>query len=99
MKATHAVDDWDHFLFRVHANFNTRQAPFPFPVVSDGFVNDLYGGSLVFRDNIVKNSEVSVVIYYAPWCTASFEALQHIEKVSSVFHQQVFQREFKKFFN
>nr|CAB3267392.1 thioredoxin domain-containing protein 11 [Phallusia mammillata] len=68
---------------------NTRPAPVPKQICSSPYVNDVFSGSLVERNWLLSSSEVSLVIYYAPWCVKSIKALKHFSKVAQEYQKQI----------
>nr|XP_009861822.1 thioredoxin domain-containing protein 11 isoform X2 [Ciona intestinalis] len=73
----------------VHSSPQTRSAPQPTPIITHPPIHDLPTGSLVHLQYLLSISEISLVLYYAPWCERSFSSVKELNKTAQVFHKQV----------
>ncbi|CRK94444.1 CLUMA_CG007951, isoform A [Clunio marinus] len=63
----------------------------PVPFFSKGsFVEDYYTGQLSATQTKVSLSELSFVLYYAPWCSESQHSRQSYEHVAKLFYQEAY---------
>lgn len=62
----------------------------PQPFFQRGFVDDYYLGQLTPTQTKVGLSDLSFVLYYAPWCSESQYSRKAFEHVARVFHREAY---------
>uniref|UniRef100_A0A336LN73 CSON007159 protein n=1 Tax=Culicoides sonorensis TaxID=179676 RepID=A0A336LN73_CULSO len=67
----------------------SRIAP-PRTFINSTFIEDFANGQLLLTQNKVAFSEISFVLYYAPWCAESRSARKIYEVVAKVYGTRVF---------
>lgn len=84
------------YLSRANGALETAPAPNPISILSNNSsVIDSPSGSLLIRNIVTSQFELTLVIYYAPWCAKSIAAMRQFEQAAEGMKSQVDKNEFE----